>query len=64
MSALYHPGNADVVVDALSWMTISSVSHLDEAKKDLVREVHRFDRLGVMLKSASHGGAIVNHNSE
>ena len=29
MCILYHPGNANVVVDALSHMTIVSVSHLD-----------------------------------
>ena len=46
MSVLYHPGNANVVVDALSRMTMGSVSYLDEAKKDLTREVLRFARLG------------------
>ena len=56
MSVLYHPGNAKIVVDALSRMTMGSVSHLDEAKKDLAREVHRLARLGVRLESVSHGG--------
>ena len=51
-------------MDALSRMTIGSVSHLDEAKKDLAREVHRLARLGVRLESAPDGGAIVHHNSE
>ena len=46
MSVLYHPDKANVVADALSWMTMGSVSHLDEAKKDLTREVLRFARLG------------------
>ena len=32
MSVLYHPGKANVVADALSRMTMGSVSHLDEAK--------------------------------
>ena len=35
---------------------MGSVSHLDEAKKDLAREVHRLARLGVRLESVSHGG--------
>ena len=39
MSVFYHPGKANVLADALSCMTIGSVSHIDEAKKDLVRDV-------------------------
>ena len=41
MSVLYHPEKANVVADALSRMNMGSVSHLDEAKKNLAREVHR-----------------------
>ena len=63
MSVLYHPGKANVVVHALSHMTMGSVSHLDEAKKDLEREVHRLSMLGVRLESSPDGGAIVHHNS-
>ena len=40
MSVLYHPGKAYVVVDALSHMTMGSVSHVEEAKKDLLKDVH------------------------
>ena len=64
MSVLYHPGKANVAADALSRMTMSSVSHLDKAKKDLVREVHRLSRLRVRLKSSPNGGTIVHYNSE
>ena len=39
-------------------------THLNEAKKDLAREVHRLDRLGVMFESSPDGGVIVHHNSE
>ena len=64
MSVLYHTNKANVVADALSHMTMGSVSHLDEAKKDLAREVHKLARLGMMLESSPCGGAIVHHNSE
>ena len=64
MSVLYHPDKANVVADALSHMTMGSVSHLDEAKKDLVREVHKLARLGMMLESSPCGGAIVHYNFE
>ena len=46
MSVLYHPDKANVVANALSHMTMGSVSHLDKAKKDLARDVHRMSRLG------------------
>ena len=38
-----------MVVDALSRMTKGSVSHVDEDKKYLVKEVHRLARYGVIL---------------
>ena len=47
MSILYHPGKANVVVDTLNIMTMGSVSHIDEVKKSLVKDVHR---LGLRLK--------------
>ena len=63
-SVLYHPEKANVFVDALSCMTMFSVSHLDEDKKDLARVVHRFDRMGVRLEISLDGGAIVHYNFE
>ena len=47
MSVLNHLDKANVVVDAISGMTVGSVSHVEEAKKDLVKDVHRLSRLGV-----------------
>ena len=64
MSILYHPGKANVVENALSHMTIGSVSHIDEAKKDLVRDVHRLSRLGVRIEDSSDGGFMVYNNSD
>ena len=64
MSVLYHPGKANIVADALSRKTIGRVSHLDEAKKDLDREIHRLSRLGVRLESYTDGGDIDHHNYE
>ena len=64
MSVIYHHSKANVVEDALIRMTIGSVSHLNEDKKDLAREVHRLARLGVRLESSPDGGAIIHHNSE
>ena len=46
MSVFYHPSKAKIVVDVVSQMTMVSVSHLDEPKKDLAMEVYRLVRLG------------------
>ena len=59
MTILYHPGKANVVVDALSRMIMGS-----EAKKDLVKDVHRLARSGVRLEESLNGGFMVHHTSE
>ena len=64
MSALYHPGKANVVADALSFMTMDSVSRIEEANKDLVRDVYWLDRLGVRLEDSPNGGFLVHRNFE
>ena len=64
MSVLYHPDKANVFADAPSRRTMGSVSYMDEAKKDLVKEVHRLARLGVRLEGSMNGGVMVHHNSD
>ena len=53
-----------ILREHVNGLTMSSVSHLKEAKKDLAREVHRLGRLGVRLESDPNEGALVHHNSE
>ena len=64
MSFIYHPSKANVVADALSRLKMGSVSHVEEAKKDLVKHVHRLARLGVRLEDSPSGCFMVNHNFE
>ena len=64
MSVLYHLSKANVVEDALSPMTMGSVSHVGERKKDLVKDVHRLARLVVRLEDSPIGGFMVHHHSE
>ncbi|WMV29153.1 hypothetical protein MTR67_022538 [Solanum verrucosum] len=64
MSVLYHPGKANVVVDALSRMSMGSVAHVEDEKKELVHDVHRLARLGVQLVDSTKGGFMVHHSSE
>ena len=62
MSALYHPGKADMVADALSRVTMDSVSHTGEAKKNLVKDIHRLAQLCVRLEESPNSGFVVHHN--
>ena len=64
MNVLYHPCKSNVVADALSHVTIGSVSHVEESKKDFVKAVHRLDCLGVRLKDSQDSCFMVHHNSE
>ena len=49
MNVHYHPGKANVVDDTLSRMSMGSTTHVEDEKKELVKEVHRLARLGVRL---------------
>ena len=64
MSVLYHPCKANVVVDALSHMTMGRVSRVEEEKKDLLKDVHKLARLEVRLEDSPNSGFIVHHNCE
>ena len=55
MSVFYHPGKANVVVDALSHTTMGSMYHIDKAKNDLLKDLHRLDSLGVRLEDSPNG---------
>ena len=64
MSVHYHPGKANVVADALSRMSMGSTAHVEDEKKELVKEVHRLARLGVRLVDSTSGGVSVHPSSE
>ena len=44
--------------------TMGSVAHVEEGKKELVKEVHRLARLGVKLLGNIDGGMLVQNGSE
>ena len=64
MSVLYHPDKINVVADTLIHMTMGSMYHVEEGKKDLVKDVHRLACLGVRLKYSPNSGFMVHNNSE
>ncbi|WMV50937.1 hypothetical protein MTR67_044322 [Solanum verrucosum] len=50
MSVLYHPGKANVVADALCRLSMGSVAHVEEERKEPAKDVHRLARPGVKEK--------------
>ena len=50
--------------DALSRLSMGSVAHVDEKRKDLVKDVHRLACLGVRLMSISDSGVTVQNGAE
>ena len=59
MSVHYHPGKVNVVADALSILSIGCVAHVEENRKELVKDIHWLDRLGIRLISISDSGVTV-----
>lgn len=58
MSVFYHPDKENVVVDALSRLSMDSVAHIEGGMQEFVREVHKLARLGVQLVDFTKGGMI------
>ncbi|WMV58599.1 hypothetical protein MTR67_051984, partial [Solanum verrucosum] len=52
MSVLYQPHKANVVANALCRLSRGSVAHVEDEKKELVRDVHRLARLDVKCKQS------------
>ena len=63
MSVVYHHGKGSVVTDDLSHMTMGSVSPIEEANKDLAKDIHRLAVSGVQLEDSPNGGFMVLNNS-
>lgn len=49
MSLYYHQGKANMVTDALNRLSMGSLSHIDEKKGDLVKDIHHLANLRVFL---------------
>ena len=60
MSVHHQQGKANVVDDAFSRLSMINVSQIDDAKKELVIEVHQLARLGVQLVDIQSGGVSVH----
>ena len=51
----YHLGKDNVVADALSRMSMGSTTHVEDDKKEWVKDIHRLDRVGVQLVDSTSG---------
>ena len=64
MSVHYHPGKENVVVDSLSRLSMGSVAHVEEERKELVKDAHSIARLEVRLMSISDSGLPVQNGEK
>ena len=64
MSLSYHPDRANVVVDALSRLSMDSVAHVEKKRKKLVKDIHRLALLGVLLISIPENGVTAQSGAE
>ncbi|TMX01104.1 hypothetical protein EJD97_025199 [Solanum chilense] len=61
MSVLYNLGKANVVVDALNWLSMCSVSHIDKAKEYLVKDVDRNRLLEILMIHSRRGDSVLSY---
>lgn len=59
MSLHYLPSKVNIVVDALSRFSIGILSHIDNDKFKLVRDIHHLSSLRVYLLDSEDGCVIV-----
>ncbi|XP_070055244.1 uncharacterized protein [Nicotiana tomentosiformis] len=56
---LYHPGNANVVADALRRRSMDSLSYLQPKKYEIDHEIHQLSSLGVRLLDSGDTGVTI-----
>lgn len=49
MNMRYHPGKSNIVVNTLNILSMCSLGHNDEEKKELAKDVHWLAHLEVLL---------------
>ena len=64
MRVHYHPGKANVVADALSRLSMGSVAHVEEERKELVKDVKSHGLFGVSIIRILDSGVAVQNGAE
>ena len=53
-----------MVVDALIRLSIGSITHVEEEKRELSKDIHRISIMGVKLMDSIEGGIVVTNGAE
>ena len=64
MSVHYYPNKVNVVEDTLRRLSMGSVAHVENERKEIAKVFQRRRLLGVRVISISYGGVIVHNESE
>ena len=64
MSILHNPGKANVVYDDINMLSIGSITHVEEEKRELAKEMHILTHLGVRLMDSTKEGIVVTNGDE
>ena len=64
MSVNCYPSKVTIVLYALSRLSMGSVAHVEDERKELVKDVHRLARLGVRLMSISYNDVTIHDGAE
>ena len=59
MSLYNHLVKANMIVDTFSMFYMGRLSHIDEEKRGLVKDIHKLVNIGVHLLDSKDGGVIV-----
>ena len=59
----YHACNANIEAYALTGLSMGSVAHVEEERKELVKDVHRLAHLGFRLMTISDSGVVVQNGA-
>ena len=64
MNFHYNQHKTNVVVNALSRMSMGSTNHIEDGKRELAKYIHGLSRLGVRLFNSTSGGVPVHPSFE
>ena len=64
MSIHYHPSKANLVIDALSRLSIGSIGHIEEEKKELANDSHRLASSRFQIMDSTVRGIVVTNGAE
>ena len=64
MRVHYHLGKENIVADSLCRSSMGSVAHVEEERKELLKDVYSLARLGVHLMTISDSGVTIQNRVE